>query len=123
MRIPTDVSLATYIRQLIAADKVELFYLTDEWKNLRLDVLEDHHYECQECLKRGRYTRAICVHHCNEVRVRPDLALSRYYTDREGKKQKNLIPLCNTCHNQAHNRFDKWRKENCKATFTNEERW
>ena len=120
MRIPTDVSLATYIRQLIAADKVELFYLTDEWKNLRLDVLEDHHYECQECLKKGRYTRAICVHHHNEVRHRPDLALSRYYTDREGKKQKNLIPLCNTCHNIVHDKLGNWQR---KDKFCNEERW
>lgn len=120
MRIPKDIPLATWIRQLIREDKVELFYFTDEWKELRQDVLEAHYYECQHCMKKGKYTKAICVHHHNEVRQRPDLALSRYYTDSEGNRQLNLIPLCNTCHNLVHDKLGEWQR---KDKFTNEERW
>ena len=121
MRIPKDIPLAKYIRRLIAADKVEQFYYTGEWKELRADVMEYFHNECQECLKHGRYTRADCVHHVNEVRHRPDLALSRYYVDAKGIRQYNLIALCNQCHNVAHP--DKGYKSDVKDRFTNKERW
>lgn len=120
VKIPTDIPLATWIRQLIKEDRVEQFYFTDEWKELRQDVLDDLHNECQECLKKGTYTRAECVHHVNEVRVRPDLALSRYYVDHEGNRHRQLVPLCNECHNKIHKKLDKYRKKN---RFTNEERW
>ena len=120
MRIPSDIPLATYIRQLIKADRIELFYLSDDWKELRLDVLEELHHECSECLKKGEYTRADCVHHVNEVRVRPDLALSRFYIDDEGKQRRQLVPLCNKCHNIVHKKLEKHRESN---RFTNEERW
>lgn len=120
MRIPTDIPLATWIRQLIKADTVELFYFTDDWKELRQDVLDDLHNECQGCLKKGDYTRADCVHHVNEVRKRPDLALSKFYTDEEGKQQRQLIPLCNKCHNIAHKKLEKHRENN---RFSNKERW
>jgi 5-methylcytosine-specific restriction endonuclease McrA len=120
MRIPTDISLSKYIRQLIKINKVEKFYQTDDWKELRLDVLEFFHYECQECLKKGIYTRAECVHHINEVRHRPELALSRTYIDEHGQTQYNLIPLCNTCHNVIHEKLTKWKQ---KDKFKNEERW
>ena len=120
MRIPTNISLATYIRQLIADDQLEQFYLSEDWKELRLDVLQELHYECQECLKLGRYTRAICVHHINEVRNRPDLALSKYYINGEGKKQRQLVPLCNKCHNIVHDKLGNWQR---KDKFINEERW
>jgi len=120
MRIPTDKSLAKWIRELIRADKVHLFYQTKEWKELRLKVLEENHYECQRCLEKGKYTRATCVHHVNEVRIRPDLALSKYYTDAEGKQQKQLMPLCDACHNLEHDKLGEWQR---KDKFINEERW
>ena len=120
MRIPTDKTLAKWIRELIRADKVHLFYQTKEWKELRREVLEDNHYECQRCKEKGKYTRATCVHHVNEVRVRPDLALNKYYTDAEGKQQKQLIPLCDACHNIEHDKLGNWQR---KDKFTNEERW
>lgn len=120
MRVPTDKPLAKWIRELIAADKVEYFYYTDEWKALRLQVLQDNHYECQHCKAKGKYTRAVCVHHVNEVRVRPELALSRYYTDEHGQQQMQLIPLCNSCHNIVHEKLLKWQQ---KDKFTNIERW
>ena len=120
MRIPTDISLARWIRELIITDRVQLFYQTKEWKELRQEVLYENHYECAECKKKGKYTRADCVHHINEVRHRPDLALSKHYTDAEGKQQQQLIPLCNECHNIIHDKLGEWQR---KDKFTNEERW
>lgn len=121
MRIPTDVPLAKWIRQLIKAGKEGLFYLTDDWRELREEVLEDFHNECQECLKEGKVTTdELCVHHVNELKERPDLALSRYYVDAKGKQQYNLVPLCKTCHNKVHDKLGNWQR---KDKFTNEERW
>ena len=120
MRIPTDIPLATWIRQLIADNRLILFYKSKEWIELKNEVMTFFHYECQECLKRGRYTKADCIHHHNEVRHRPDLALSKYYIDAEGNKQYNLIPLCNRCHNEIHDKLGKWQR---KDKFTNEEKW
>lgn len=120
MRIPKDQSLRAFILNLIKINKVERFYQTEEWKKLRLEVLEYFHNECQECVKHGRYTRADCVHHVNELRHRPDLALSRYFIDENGKRQANLIPLCNTCHNVVHDKLYKYSRQN---KFENEEKW
>ena len=120
MRIPADISIGAYIRRLIKAGKIELFYQTEDWKELREEVLDIFYNECQECLKKGIYTKADCVHHVNEVKNRPDLALSRYYTDREGKKQPNLVPLCNQCHNNVHDKLGEYRN---RERFTNKERW
>lgn len=120
MRVPTDISLATYIRRLIRKNRIEEFYQTQDWKELREEVLDELHNECQECLKQGRYTTADCVHHVNEVKVRPDLALSKYYTDKEGKLQRQLVPLCNKCHNIVHDKLGEWQR---KDKFQNKERW
>lgn len=120
VKIPKDISIGAYIRGLIKAGKIEQFYFTEDWKELREEVQEFFHFECQECLKQGRYTRADCVHHVNEVRQRPDLALSRYFTDQEGQQQYNLITLCNTCHNLIHDKLGEWQK---KDKYINEERW
>ena len=120
MKLP-DIPLAIYIRQLISEDKVERFYFSDEWKELRQEVLEFFHYECQECLKKGIYTKADCVHHMNEVIQHPELALSRWYVDLiTGETKPNLVPLCNACHNQVHDKLGTWQK---KDKFTNEEKW
>lgn len=121
MRIPTGISLASYIRKLIEENKIEEFYQTDDWKELRAEVLEELHNECQECLKHGELTtEELCVHHVNEVKDRPDLALSKFYIDSDGNQQRQLIPLCKICHNKVHKKLEKWQK---KDKFTNEELW
>ena len=51
--------VAKHIRSLIASDKLVVFYKSREWEELRQEVLEDLHSECQECLKRGRYTKKV----------------------------------------------------------------
>lgn len=120
MNIPTNKSLDEWIRELIQEDKIIKFYKTKEWIELKNEVMRDNHYECAECLKRGKYTRADCVHHVNEVKIRPDLALSRYYVDKNGEKIPNLVPLCNTCHNILHDKLGEWQN---RGRFKNKERW
>lgn len=115
--------LATYIRRLLAEGNEWKFYKSREWLALRDEVLREGHYECARCLEHGRYTRAVMVHHVNEVRKRPDMALTKTYVDDEGQERKNLIPLCFACHEKEHDRFDAFRTEKQKERFVNEERW
>ena len=84
--------------------------------------MRDQHYECQRCIEHGTYTRAEMVHHVNEVRKVPRLALSRTYTDEKGNEQRNLIALCNNCHEIIHDRLKEWQEEKFPK-FKNEERW
>lgn len=123
MRLPNNVHLEDWIRLLIREKQIYKFYKTDEWIELRDDVLREDHYECQHCLKQGRYTRAYMVHHVNEVRKRPGLALSRTYIDKEGSEQRNLVSLCFACHEAEHDRFEMIRAEQGKEKFSNDERW
>lgn len=121
MRIPKDVPLSRYIRQLIAENNIEQFYQSDDWKELREEVRRELHNECQECLKRGVYTRADCVHHVLELRKHPELGLSKYYIDKStGETSRNLVPLCNTCHNVVHDKLGEWQR---RGKFTNNEKW
>lgn len=123
-RIPSDISLASWIQQLIENDKIYLFYKSDDWIQLRDNVLKDAHYECQHCLKHGIYKRAEMVHHINEVRKRPDLALTRSFVDPITHDEIiNLIALCNSCHEKVHDRCRNFRRENGAEKFQNEERW
>lgn len=122
-RVPRDIPLSTWIRELIRADTIWKFYKTDDWLELRDDVMRDCHFECQECLKQGIYTRAVMVHHVNEVRKRPDLALSKTFVDALGNEHKNLVALCNPCHEKEHDRFENYREQSGREKFSNVERW
>ena len=120
MRVPTGKSLASWIRELEEEGKLYKFYKTREWLDLKADVLKDNHYECKHCKMKqpAKYTRATQVHHVNEVRVRPDLALSRTYSDEDGEHE-NLVPLCLMCHNSLHGRFGRAEDK----PQMNKERW
>lgn len=109
-----------WIRELIAQGKEYKFYKTKQWLNLRQSILDKYHNECAECREKGKYSRARNVHHINELKHRPDLALNEYYIDSNtGEKKRNLIPLCIDCHNIAHERMcDIEHKKQL-----NEERW
>lgn len=120
----SNAELATWIRGLIRDGQIYKFYKSKEWIELRNEVMRDDHYECQHCLKRGIYTRAEMVHHVNEVRKRPDMALTKEYTDAITKeKKRNLVSLCNSCHELEHDRFENIRAKHGTEKFTNEERW
>lgn len=122
MRVPTDRSLVSWLLELFALGQEYKFYKTQEWLQLRQEILEDNHYECEKCREKGIYTRAKLVHHVNEVRHRPDLALSKTYRDDEGNEQKNLMALCQNCHEEEHERAYVGQVNKPKG-FTNEERW
>ena len=119
MRIPTSTTLTNWIYELIRVDKLYKFYKTNEWLNLRDEVMRDHHYECVRCEQLGAWSkeggrlhrsnhaylaRAATVHHEYEVRRYPSLALTRYIDTPEGRREV-LHPLCNTCHNEIHGRL------------------
>ena len=119
-----SIELSAWIRELIAQDKLYKFYKSRAWLALRDEVLRDNHYECQHCLRRGKYARAVMVHHVNEVRKRPDMALTKEYKDiKSGAMIKNLVPLCFACHEAEHDRWEGIRKEQGRERFKNVERW
>lgn len=108
-----------WVRGLIAEGQEVKFYKSKRWLAKRASVMDRYHYECQECLKRGKITRAKVVHHVNELKHRPDLALTEFYTDNDGNVHPNLVPLCQDCHNVAHKRICSYEYK----PQLNEERW
>ncbi|MBU9728279.1 HNH endonuclease [Lachnospiraceae bacterium ASD4241] len=115
----TQEDLEKYINHLLASGKLWKFYKHPEWMELRQEVLNDFHNECQDCKKRGIHTRAGSVHHAQYVRSHPRLALSKTYMY-DGKEYQNLIPLCKACHNARHPEKGNRKR---KDRFMNEERW
>lgn len=105
------------LKDLLAADKGDLFYHWPAWERLRDVVLRLDHYECQLCKARGRYARAVVVHHVAHVKDRPELALSLYGDDGE----RQLISVCKRCHSDIHE-LDFVQKPQ-KERFDNNERW
>lgn len=104
--------LVTWINELIIEDKIYKFYKSKYFRRLRKEVLREQHFECQRCKEKGKLTivkdskkKSGVVHHNKEVREHPELALSKHYIDEQGNKQKQLIVLCNECHEIVHNRF------------------
>ena len=93
--------LEKWINKLIEEDKLWKFYKSKEFRHLKEEILREQHYECQECKKLGKITKADTVHHVQHVRKHPSLALSKYYTY-EGKQYINLIAVCKSCHNKLH---------------------
>lgn len=85
------------LNALIGQGREHLFYAWGDWLRVRDDVLKLDNYECQRCKARGRYNKAIIVHHIKHLKDRPDLALSIY----DGK-ERQLISLCRSCHEAEH---------------------
>ncbi|WP_336832977.1 HNH endonuclease signature motif containing protein [Staphylococcus pseudoxylosus] len=65
------------------------FYNSKEWKDARRSSMLAHDWLCQECLRKGFYTKANVVDHIVEVKDEWDKRLD----------QSNLEPLCHACHN------------------------
>jgi 5-methylcytosine-specific restriction protein A len=102
------------------------FYDSAAWKHKRLQILVRDHYECQDCRKRlndavaagktlnGKdrmIRRAEEVHHIQELKEHPELAL----------EDDNLVSLCISCHNLRHGRAPKKFKR--KRILASKERW
>ena len=79
-----DAYPANWVLQLIATDNLHAFYKSPEWRRTRRAVM----------------TCGNTVHHVNELRQRPDLALSEY--DELGRV--NLVVLCPSCHWERHHK-------------------
>ena len=87
------------LRGLIDQSRQQLFYWWPEWFRLRDAVLRLDRFECQLCKARGRYSRAVIVHHVKHLQDRPDLALSIWDPD-TGERQ--LVSVCKACHEREH---------------------
>jgi 5-methylcytosine-specific restriction protein A len=69
-------------------------YKTKRWENKRKTILKRDEYLCRECRRYGKTTPATTVHHVIPLELRPDLKLD----------SRNLLSLCEGCHNQMHDR-------------------
>ena len=123
MRVPSDRTLREWVLDLSREGSLYRFYKTREWLELRERVMAENHGECARCRDKipSVLRRADTVHHVNEVKTHPELALSMYFTDSEGVSKPNLIPLCNRCHNEVHGRFAGAEKKPLPSFFV--ERW
>lgn len=99
-----------WLEGLIKKDNLKKFYDSALWKHKRNEIRQRDNYECQECKRKGKYSRAQNVHHLKEVKDRPDLALT----------DDNLECVCIRCHNAVH---DKRLKNDKRKPFVNVERW
>ena len=64
------------------------------WKNKREAILKADSYLCKECIRYGRSTEAVVVHHIYPSDLYPEL----FNVD------ANLLSLCWKCHELMHDR-------------------
>lgn len=116
--------MVDWIRALIRSGELWRFYKSREWLDLRGEILREQKGKCEWCRAKspGLLRDAETVHHVRHVRDCPELALSRWYVDGQGRRQKNLIALCHDCHDKAHNRFGHKLTKGQEAPLT-PERW
>ena len=113
-----DIWPACWILSLIAQDNIAAFYHSPQWRRFKRDILRKYPHRCYLCERKkpARLTllrmpwekpkgpddkRPVAiVHHVNEVRQRPDLALSAY----DGAGRPNVIVICPACHWDEHHK-------------------
>ena len=107
-----DAYPASWVLQLIATDNLHAFYKSPEWRRTRRAVMKHQRRRCWDCAHKSPavMTRGNTVHHVNELRKRPDLALSEY--DELGRV--NLVVLCPSCH---------WERHHKRRVEVTPERW
>lgn len=90
-------------------------YQLNEWRGkngIRSQALARDRYECQDCAKLGKYSKAVEVHHIKELKTHPHLFLNL----------DNVICLCKECHNKRHDRDQRGGNKKIKK-FETVERW
>ena len=90
---------------------IHAFYRCGAWLCKRAEILIRDNFECQKCKRRGRYSKAACVHHIKHLRNHPELALV----------DSNLMSLCLECHDEEHP--EKLRKNIIKRRVVSGEQW
>ena len=124
MHAPTDpATLGPWLAEMIRKGKEREFYLSPEWDRLRQEVLREDRYECQLCKAQGRYHRAEIVHHVNEIKKHPELALTKEIEGTDGTKTRNLLSVCWVCHNTVCHPGRLERYKYRSHGFTQAERW
>lgn len=105
-----QIQTGEWIRKLTAESYRgwKAFYHTTPWKHKRREILLRDHNSCQRCRQKGRYKRAITVHHVKHLRDVPELALT----------DSNLLSLCEECHEAMHP-----EKHKRKQGYENIEKW
>lgn len=106
------------LKRLLDAGQEDSFYHWREWEELRAQVLKMDRYECQLCKAKGRYSKAVIVHHVKHLRDRPDLALSIFDGD-----ERQLVSVCKRCHERLHPEQLEERRYNKKDAPLTAERW
>lgn len=121
-KVVVTTEFLTWLTSLIASGDPHLFYVSSRWLQKREEVLKRDRYECQLCKERGRYRRAVLVHHVNHLKDRPDLALSDEYTGEDGEPRRQLISVCRDCHETVCHP-ERMKKHLQTSRFTTLERW
>ena len=100
---PDAISGARLMRVLRLCDspRQERFYKDGAWRRLRTELIGEGHGECVLCRARGRYSRAVMVHHVWFLSAHPELAYARHYYS-GGRAYPQLLPLCHDCHEAVH---------------------
>jgi len=120
ININNKEEVGRWVQQLIDEDRLHEFYTSSAWLKVRDEVLAEYKNECQNCKRKGKYVKAVIVHHVKHLRDFPELALSKTYIGRDGKEQMQLKPVCRECHEYVeHPERLRWNK---KEPLT-EERW
>lgn len=99
-------SVTAFVVWCIVNDCVEKFYKTYNWQRLRADVMDIDKNECQWCKAKGEIVTPKIAHHINRLRNRPDLAMDIWYVDAAGQRRRNIIAVCNDCHEAEHKRLE-----------------
>lgn len=115
-----DNELMQFAIQCVHNNNLHALYTCWDWLKLRYEVLRDDKHECQCCKAQGKYTKATMVHHEKPVKEYPELAFSKIYVDEDGKERRQLISLCNSCHEEKH---PARRLKAAKVRPITEERW
>lgn len=89
------------------------FYHSSAWQKMSARIMKRDHYECQECRRNHRLTRASQVHHIIHLEDNRALALD----------ENNLEAVCIQCHNILHGRDGKNLPNKRKKKPATEEKW
>ena len=107
------------INEWVKDNTPKRFYKSYDWQLRRAEVLALDKWECQMCKAKGKYSKAVIVHHIKHLKDRPDLAMQIY----DGE-QRQLISLCRACHEECHpERLKKHYRGKQKKPHPIDERW